>query len=217
MKPGPAISTFSIRSSTRRRVAIASARSRGLAFASLARTIAALVAISPWLASRGGSTTTRDKSIPAGQLPSAASLAQIACTRASTSAKRWRELDFSAMRRRLTQFRGRVKKPLVLGQCEAVGHAGDEIADPPRPRRFALVRRAVAPFARQVGRRLLVAREKIDHDIFGLTHDAHHAFMAVHVLFQERLDAGLGLRNVGRERDQLPPTVADIIGRLRLR
>ena len=33
--------------------------------------------------------------------------------------------------RRLTQIRGRVKKPLMLGQREAVGHPGDEIADPP--------------------------------------------------------------------------------------
>ena len=32
--------------------------------------------------------------------------------------------------RRLTQIRGRVKKPLVLGQGEPVGHPGDEIADP---------------------------------------------------------------------------------------
>jgi len=97
MKPGPATSTFSISGSARRRAAIASARSRGLALASLASTIAALVAISPWLASRGGSTTTREKSVPAGQLPSEASAAQIACTRASTSAKRWGFAGVSAM------------------------------------------------------------------------------------------------------------------------
>ena len=51
--------------------------------------------------------------------------------------------------RRLTQIRGRVKKPLVLDQGEAVGHPGDEIADPPRalgvdflPRSLAAIRPA---------------------------------------------------------------------------
>ena len=73
MKPGPATSTEAIRSSARSFSAILSARSRGFALASLASTIAALVAMSPWVASRGGSTTTREKSMPAGHWPSAAS------------------------------------------------------------------------------------------------------------------------------------------------
>ena len=60
MKPGPATSTLSISGSARSLAAIASASSRGFLPASLASTIAALVAMSPWLGSRGGSTTTRD-------------------------------------------------------------------------------------------------------------------------------------------------------------
>ena len=87
MKPGPATSTLSISSSARSLAAICSARSRGFALASFASTIAALVAMSPWEASRGGSTTTRDRSA-FGHPPSAASAAQAACTRASTLAKR---------------------------------------------------------------------------------------------------------------------------------
>jgi len=97
MKPGPATSTEAIRSSARSFSAILSARSRGFARASLASTIAALVAMSPCVASRGGSTTTREKSMPSGQLPSVASAAQIACTRARTSAKRCCEAGFSAI------------------------------------------------------------------------------------------------------------------------
>ena len=61
------------------------------------REIAALLAISPWPASRGGSTTTREKSMPAGQLPSRASTPQTACTRASTLAKRCCETGLSAI------------------------------------------------------------------------------------------------------------------------
>jgi hypothetical protein len=49
MKPGPATSTAATRSSARNFSAILSARSRGFALASLASTIAALVAMSPWL------------------------------------------------------------------------------------------------------------------------------------------------------------------------
>src|SRR4051812_30467048 len=166
MKPGPATPTEAIRSSARSFSAILSARSRGFAFASLARTIAALVAISPCVASRGGSTTTREKSTPARQLPSVASVAQIACTRARTSAKRCGEVGLSAMMgRRLTQIRGRVKKPLMLNQGKAVGHPGNEIADPPGPLlgiRLALG--AFDPFGRQIAGRFLVAREQVEQD-----------------------------------------------------
>src|SRR4051812_3589973 len=164
MKPGPATPTEAIRSSARSFSAILSARSRGFVLASLASTMAALVAMSPCVASRGGSTTTREKSMPAGQLPSAASAAQIRCTRASTSAKRCDEVGFSAicfgyLGRRLTQIRGRVKKPLVLGKRKAVGHPGDEIADPPGALALRLPFGALDPFRRQVVRRLLVARK----------------------------------------------------------
>ena len=47
---------------------------RGFNPASLARAIAALVARSPWLASRGGSTTMRDRSGGDGNTPASASV-----------------------------------------------------------------------------------------------------------------------------------------------
>jgi hypothetical protein len=87
MKPGPATSTFAINGSARSLPAMASASSRGFLPASLASTMAALVAMSPWAASRGGSTTTRDWSIPAGNSPAAASASLAARTRSRTSAK----------------------------------------------------------------------------------------------------------------------------------
>src|SRR6201995_1146628 len=102
--------------------------------------------------------------MPAGQLPSAARTAQIAWTRASTSAKRCSDEAFagivSDMSRRLTQFRGRVKKPLMLDQRETVGHPCDEITDPPGPRALGLALGPLQPFRRQVRRALLVAREQ---------------------------------------------------------
>src|SRR6476659_9883767 len=162
MKPGPATSTAATRSSARNFSAILSARSRGLVLASLASTIAALVAMSPWVASRGGSTTTREKSMPAGHWPSAARSAQIASTRASTSANRCWKAELSDMARRLTQIRGRVKKPLVLDQGETVGHSGDEIADPAGSFPLVLVPGALDPFGRQIARRRLIAREQVE-------------------------------------------------------
>src|SRR5450432_2538097 len=117
----------------------------------------------------------REKSTPEGQLPASARSAQTACTRARTSANRWSAGAFSglvsgffsgffsAMSRRLTQFRGRVKKPLMLDQREAVGHARDKIADPPRPRALGLVLRAFQPFGRQIGGAFLVSRKQVGH------------------------------------------------------
>src|SRR5258706_1551058 len=88
MKPGPATSTDAIRSSARSLTAICSARSRGFAFASLANPIAALGATSPCAAARGGSTTTRYRSMLADHPPPAASGGQAAWARASRLAKR---------------------------------------------------------------------------------------------------------------------------------
>jgi hypothetical protein len=62
MKPGPAISVLVTSGSFFSSAAIFSARSRGFMPTSLASAIAALVARSPWLASRGGSTTMRLRS-----------------------------------------------------------------------------------------------------------------------------------------------------------
>ena len=50
------------------------------------------------------------------------------------------------MGRRLTQIRGQVKKPLVLGQRETIGYPGNEIADPARPRALGIMVDAVSSF-----------------------------------------------------------------------
>ena len=74
MKPGPGDIDLGHFGRLRSFAAIISASSRGFLPASLASTIAALVAMSPWLASRGGSTTMRDRSGGAGKTPALASV-----------------------------------------------------------------------------------------------------------------------------------------------
>ena len=71
--------------------------------------------------------------------------------------------------RRLTQIRGRVKKPLMFGDGEAVGHPGDEVADPSDTLGFGLVVAAIArqPLRRQIARALLIARKQVEKDLFG--------------------------------------------------
>ena len=49
---------------------------------------------------------------------------------------------------RLTQFRGRVKKPRVLRQRIAVGHAGDEIGDAAGADRLVGAGKSLSPFSR---------------------------------------------------------------------
>src|SRR5215203_5814262 len=89
MKPGPATSAFSTRGSSRRSAARRSAKARGFIRASLASVSAALVARSPCEASRGGSTTTRPASSPAGILPAASRRSRAAATRRSNRANRF--------------------------------------------------------------------------------------------------------------------------------
>ena len=87
MKPGPATPASTTRGSVRKAAASASPSAFGLVLASLARTRAALVARSPWLASRGGSTTTRARSRPSGSVPPRTSASTASRTRASNRAK----------------------------------------------------------------------------------------------------------------------------------
>src|SRR5262245_24652060 len=116
MKPGPATSTLAIFSSARSFSAIFSASCRGLRPASFASTIAAFVAISPWLGSRGGSTTMRERSAPDPRIAPAA-----AHTRVSTSANRCCGLErLDIVLLRLTQFRGRVKKIEQIRPCSRI-------------------------------------------------------------------------------------------------
>ena len=136
-----------MRSSARSFAAIASASSRGFLPASLASTIAAFVAASPWLGSRGGSTVTRDRSMPAGNAPAANQFID----RAADAREKLGENVFCNHERaaRLTQFRGRVKEPAMLGKRVAVGHAGDEIGDAARPRGVV---EAGEPFCHSAGK-----------------------------------------------------------------
>src|SRR3954471_23014340 len=204
MKPGPATSTFSTRGSARSLAAIASANSRGLRPASLASTIAALVAMSPCAASRGGSTTTRAWSIPAGSTPSAINASLAARTLSSTTAKMF--LGCSVMttmllgKRRLTQFRGRVKKPGVLDQGVAVRHAGDEIGDAAHAAAAIMGVDVLRPFRRQVGRLLHIVAEQIADHVLGLRHDAHDARVPIHARTEETLDGAIGLSHRCRKR-----------------
>jgi hypothetical protein len=80
MKPGPATSTASTASAERRASASGSAIARGAIPAALASTMAALVARSPWLGSRGGSTPTRVRSSPAGNWPAPANSSSFSIT-----------------------------------------------------------------------------------------------------------------------------------------
>ena len=116
MKPGPATSTFATTSSARSFSAMASASSRGFLPASFASTIAALVAMSPCVGSRGGSTTMRERSAPE---PSTAARRR-RDTRASMSAKRCCGLAVARhCALRLTQFGTASQKSL---HTVAAGH-----------------------------------------------------------------------------------------------
>jgi hypothetical protein len=100
---------------------------------------------------------------------------------------------------------------LVLGQGETVGHPGDEIADPAGALGLALALGALDPFGRQVARRGLVAREQVEQDLLPPRPSPASPAVAVHVLFQERLDRGLLLRDLGRKGDQRLMVVADVM------
>ncbi len=78
MKPGPATETAATSASFSSSAASAVASERGLVPAGFASTIAALVARSPWLASRGGSTATVARSSPPGKVPPATSASSAA-------------------------------------------------------------------------------------------------------------------------------------------
>jgi len=64
----------------------------------------------------------------------------------------------------------------MLGDGKTIGHPGDEVADPPRPLGLSLAAsaRGRQPFRRQIGRAVLVAREQIEQDLFGIPHHPHH-------------------------------------------
>src|SRR5262249_46235732 len=200
MKPRPATSAFATRSSPRSFAAIASANARGFAPASLASTMAALVAMSPCALSRGGSTTMRDWSIPAGSTPSATSAFVAARTLSRTAAKTfWSLMLVFVWWRRLTQFRGRVKKPRVLRQRVAVGHAGDKIGDVARARGCIAPVDDLRPFRRHVVGLFQVAGEQRANEALGVAHDAHDAAVAIHPGVKKTLNRAVGLGHLWRE------------------
>ena len=71
MKPGPATAPSTTSGLALSRGSSASAMSRGFFFAALDSTMAALVAMSPCAASRGGSAVRPEKSSSAGNSPAA--------------------------------------------------------------------------------------------------------------------------------------------------
>src|SRR5262245_47224608 len=217
MKPGPATSAFATRSSPRSFAAIASANARGFAPASLASTMAALVAMSPCALSRGGSTTMRDWSIPAGSTPSATSASLAARTLSKTAAKTFWSLIVSvcAWWRRLTQFRGRVKKPRVLRQRVAVGHAGDEIGDVARARGRIAPVDDLRPFRRHVAGLFQVAGEQLAKKTLGVAHDAHDAAVAIHPGVKETLNRAVGVGHGRREGANRMLGMTHVVGRAR--
>src|SRR6516225_9865595 len=107
-------------------------------------------------------------------MPSAASAFVAARTLSSTAAKMfWSLIGL----RRLTQFRGRVKKPRVLHQRVAVGHAGDEIGDVARARGRIAAVDDLRPFRRHVVGLFQVAGEQLAKEALGVAHDAHDLFL----------------------------------------
>src|ERR1051325_5961175 len=217
MKPGPATSTSAIRSSARSLSATSSASWRGFLSAGLASTIATLLAMSPWVGSRGGSTTTRDAS-SAGNAPAAVSAASAACTRPSTFAKIfWSGSDIG---RALSQVpadkskRGQLcrKQPSVLLQRKAVGHSGNEISDLTRAPGGIERVEPFAPLGRHVLRRHEIAREQIAHHDLRLFHYADHARVAIHVGPEEVLEGAVGPGHQGGKADHHCARGAYLVG-----
>ena len=114
------------------------ASSRGFTPSGLASTIAALVATSPCVGSRGGSALMRSSAAEAASSWAGSRIASTtALIRCSKSVKRFigpssyaaNSAKTAAFRGRgaLTQIGGGVKQPPVLGDRVAVGHAGNVI------------------------------------------------------------------------------------------
>ena len=157
MKPGPATSALATSGSRRAVRRRSPRRARAASFrASLASTMAALVARSPWL---GIARRLDHDARKIGAEPGSTSRAcrrahgvSRACCEDRTEGS-WRHFAAAGIAAlRLTQFRRRVKMPRVLGQRVAVGHAGDENRRSWRARALASPRAsACRPFRRQVG------------------------------------------------------------------
>src|SRR5262245_11234769 len=79
----------------------------------------------------------------------------------------------------LPQFRRMLEQPRVLAERIAVGHAGDEIADPAQIARIVAGFSAVRPFRRQVAGMLGIAPEQVGQHRLRLAHDAHDAMVAI--------------------------------------
>ena len=138
MKPGPATSTFSIRSSARSFSAISSASSRGFLPASFASTIAALVAMSPCAGVARRLDHARAKGRARAARPTRSAPRSPRCTRLMHGREDVRSSPPTCRfvwccERALSQeSAGRSKLSGNSRACsverEAVGHAGDEIA-----------------------------------------------------------------------------------------
>ena len=186
MKPGPATSTLAIRSSARSFSATSSASSRGFLPASLASTIAALVAMSPWVGSRGGSTTTREGSSAGKRARRGRARRAPRCTRARTVAKIFIGARVGhgarAIRKNSQSSQSFRKQPRVFARSAKrsviPAMKSRDAAAPARRRRAP---ESLAPFRRHVLRPTQEAREQLAHHHLGLLHDADDALVAVHV------------------------------------
>ncbi len=156
MKPGPATETSATSASSFSLAMMISASARGLVPSGFASTIAALVATSPWLASRGGSTPIRPKSssdrfslhdinLFEGVLNSGFEVGEKVhrtLPRIGCAAGLCRAAGAAAAYRKSGSV---VKQPPVGADCIGVGHAGQIIADMARLRRHRPGRRCGRP------------------------------------------------------------------------
>jgi len=86
------------------------------------------------------------------------------------------------------------KQPGVLAEREAVGHSGDEIRDPARPRGDVGGIEPLRPIGRHVLRRDKEASEQVAYHDLSLLHHADDAWVAVHIGPEEFLDGPVRAR-----------------------
>src|SRR5262249_45378108 len=144
---GPATEPSTTSGLAFRRASKGSAMSRGFLPAALASTMAALVAMSPCAASRGGSAVMAEKSSADGSSPAAC----MAFSAPSTSPVkgRWGFMGRGLLPIRRALSLIEVEQPAMLVEGVAVGHAGDVIGDQAGPGRPLGCLRPLPPRRRQ--------------------------------------------------------------------
>src|SRR4026207_2248257 len=105
----------------------------------------------------------------------------------------------------------------MLGESEAVGHAGDEVRDVPGVGAGAWFWRLLAPLGRGRGNVFGVSLEELSHDPLGIAHDVHDPGMAVDARKQK--GAQRGKLALSGPRERVPPAwrAAYLVRALRLK